>query len=101
MGGGVRKRMRLFVLIRAEDVSGVSGTGVVAEGVEFTDGTVAMRWLRRPYSVACYASIRDVVAVHGHGGKTRVKWLSEDGYRRDERWSEASGGSIVWSEPKR
>jgi len=100
MDGGGRRRMRLFVLVRAEDVSGVSGTGLVAEGVEFTDGTVVMRWLRRPYGVAFYASIRDVMAVHGHGGKTRVKWL-ENGYRRGERWSEASGGSIVWSEPKR
>lgn len=100
MDGGGRSRMRLFVLVRAEDVSGVSGTGVVAEGVEFTDGTVVMRWLRRPYSVAFYASIRDVMAVHGHGGKTRVKWL-ENGYRRGERWSETSGGSIGWSAPKR
>jgi hypothetical protein len=27
--------------------------------------------LRRPFSVAFYGSIRDVVAVHGHGGRTR------------------------------
>jgi hypothetical protein len=43
MGGVWRRRMRLFLLIRNEDVSGVSGTGIVAEGVEFSDGTVAMR----------------------------------------------------------
>jgi len=43
--------------------------------VEFSDGTVAMRWLRRPFSVAFYGSIRDVLAIHGHGGRTQVKWL--------------------------
>jgi hypothetical protein len=75
MGGVWRRRMRLFLLIRNEDVSGVSGTGIVAEGVEFSDGTVAMRWLRRLFSVAFYGSIRDVLAIHGHGGRTQVKWL--------------------------
>ena len=32
--------MRLFVLLREEDVTGVSGTGIVAEGVEWQDGRV-------------------------------------------------------------
>ena len=36
--------MRTFRLIRDEDPTGISGTGSVAEGVEFDDGTVAMRW---------------------------------------------------------
>ena len=35
---------RAFVLQRNEDETGVSGTGIVAEGVEFSDGTVALRW---------------------------------------------------------
>ena len=30
--------MNSFILRRLEDVSGVSGTGVVAEGVEFSNG---------------------------------------------------------------
>ena len=38
--------MRTFELHRDTDVSGVSGTGVVAEGVEFADGTTVVRWLR-------------------------------------------------------
>ena len=37
--------MRIFSLVRHEDVSGVSGTGRVADGVEFNDGTVVLRWL--------------------------------------------------------
>lgn len=95
-----RRRMRLFLLIRNEDVSGVSGTGIVAEGVEFSDGTVAMRWLRRPFSVAFYGSIRDVLAIHGHGGRTQVKWLGENHHERGEAWTKRSGGSIAWNEER-
>jgi hypothetical protein len=36
---------RRFQLIRYEDESGVSGTGVVAVGVEFPSGYVQMEWL--------------------------------------------------------
>lgn len=63
-----------FVLVRDEDVTGVSGTGVVAEGVEFTGGVVALRWLSDwPTSVVFHdKGYESVVAVHGHGGKTRV-----------------------------
>jgi len=78
----------MFLLVRSEDVSGVSGTGIVAEGVEFSDGTVAMRWLRHPFSVAFYGSIRDVLAIHGHGGKTRVKWLHENHYEQGVRYGQ-------------
>ncbi len=94
MGGVWRRRMRLFLLVRDEDVSGVSGTGIVAEGVEFSDGTVAMRWLRRPFSMAFYGSIRDVVAVHGHGGRTRVKWLGENHRGGGAEWTRPNGECI-------
>lgn len=64
--------MRSFVLKRTNDVSGVSGTGIVAEGVQFTDGTVAMRWLTATASTALYQSIDDVTTIHGHEGSTEV-----------------------------
>ena len=34
--------LKRFLLVRTEDVSGVSGTGVVAEGVMFPSGVVLM-----------------------------------------------------------
>lgn len=34
---------RLFTLERTIDITGISGTGIVAEGIQFSDGTVAMR----------------------------------------------------------
>lgn len=63
-----------FVLVRDVDVSGVSGTGVVAQGVEFADGTVALRWLSEwPTSVVFHErGIEAVKAVHGHSGATRL-----------------------------
>ncbi len=69
--------MRRFELHRDRDVTGVSGAGVVAEGVEFTDGTVALRWASAwPTSVVFHdRGIEAVRAVHGHSGATRIVWL--------------------------
>lgn len=66
--------MRKFILERDVDVSGVSGTGVVAEGVEFSDGTVALRWTSaNPTSVVFHDNgIDSVRQIHGHDGKTRI-----------------------------
>ena len=69
--------MRRFVLERHRDVSGVSGTGRVVEGVCFTDGTVAMRWVGGHASTVVYGSVDDVVSVHGHDGATRLTWIDE------------------------
>lgn len=67
---------RPFLLVRDTDVTGVSGTGVVAEGVEFRDGTVALRWTSEwPTSVVFHErGIEAVEAVHGHNGATRIVW---------------------------
>jgi hypothetical protein len=63
-----------FVLLRKEDETGVSGTGVVAEGVAFTDGSVALRWTSQwPTSVVFHdKGIESVEHVHGHNGKTQI-----------------------------
>lgn len=67
--------MRRFVLDRTQDPSGVSGLGLVAEGVAFTDGSVVLRWGSEHRSMGMYSSIEDVEYIHGHGGTTRVRWL--------------------------
>lgn len=66
---------RPFVLRRYKDVSGRSGTGIPAVGIEFPDGTCAMGWLTDVNSVAVYGSLSDVEDIHGHGGKTKVNYL--------------------------
>lgn len=67
--------MDLFELHRDHDQTGVSGVGVVAEGVVFTDGRVAMRWRTGTASTAIYDGVDDVAAIHGHQGLTRLVWL--------------------------
>lgn len=68
--------MREFVLMRNEDPSGVSGTGKVAEGVEFHDGQVVLSWFGQHHSIEVSPDIETVVAVHGHGGRTQIVWRS-------------------------
>jgi hypothetical protein len=65
-----------FRLVRHEDVSGSSGIGYVAEGVRFSDGKVVLHWVTDgPRSTAVYESVKDVEAIHGHGGATEVEWI--------------------------
>jgi hypothetical protein len=71
-----RAGLRLFVLDRLRDPTGTSGTGEVAEGIEFSDGTVALRWLSATPSTVLYQSVNDMLQVHGHGGSTVVRWLA-------------------------
>jgi hypothetical protein len=66
--------MRFFHLVRTEDESGVSGTGIVAEGVCFSNGKCALNWLTKYTSVAIYDSIEELENIHGHNGKTLVEW---------------------------
>ena len=75
--------MRTFHLQRDEDMSGLSGTGVVAEGVEFDDGTTVVRWreITGPNydrgvraTTVVFPSVEAVEALHGHNGATRIVW---------------------------
>jgi hypothetical protein len=70
--------MKRFTLDRTHDVSGISGLGTVAEGVQFSDGTAAIRWTCDLKSTAVYHSVDDIIAIHGHNGSTTVRWLDFD-----------------------
>lgn len=75
--------IRRFVLQRREDLTGVSGTGTVAEGVQFSDGKVAIRWKGQVRSTVLYDTVNDAVAIHGHEGRTIVDWLDTPHAPRD------------------
>jgi hypothetical protein len=64
--------MKTFKLVRKEDVSGVSGTGIVAEGVEFHDGQVVISWFGSYHSLEVHPSVAQVIIIHGHNGKTEA-----------------------------
>ena len=76
--------MRMFLLVRDDDITGISGTGTVAEGIEFDDGSVAMRWheVEGPHyergvraTTVLHQNIRSVEALHGHNGATHIEWI--------------------------
>lgn len=70
--------MRRFHLIRTEDVTGTSGTGQIAEGVETSSDKVLMEWTCEPASSVCvYASLEDLLKIHGHEGRTTIEWLDK------------------------
>src|SRR5690349_9941968 len=70
--------IRRFTLDRTEDETGVSGIGIVAEGVQFSSGRCAMIWLSIYSSMAFYDCMDDLIAIHGHNGKTVVRWLDDE-----------------------
>lgn len=61
-----------FHLFREEDVSGTSGTGVVARGVKLPSGACVLEWCTFHSSINIYKNMADVEAIHGHGGKTKL-----------------------------
>jgi hypothetical protein len=68
-------KIKRFNLIREKDISGVSGTGLVAWGVRFPDGKVVTRWNGVVAQTSVWDSITDVVAIHGHEGSTWIEWI--------------------------
>lgn len=66
------------LLIRLEDVSGVSGTGIVADVIQLRTGKVIVSWLPSQSNVSqieIFDSEQDLLAIHGHEGKTDLIWM--------------------------
>jgi hypothetical protein len=81
---GGRLFPRRFALVRHIDYTGISGIGVVAYGVVFSDGHVALRWCSDHPATSLWNSIDDVLAVHGHGDATSVQWIDDTSDRLQE-----------------
>ena len=68
-----------FTICRQSDESGISGTGVVIEGVEYATGQVVLHWLT-PFpkgSIAIFESLTDFKRVHVNPhptNKTIITW---------------------------
>lgn len=73
----VFSNFKRFLLIRDEDVSGVSGTGCVAEGIQFSDGTAVIHWKSKIHSTNIYGNIEEVLAIHGHGGASKIQFIDD------------------------
>lgn len=85
--------MRRFYLKRVIDETGVSGVGVITEGVEFSDGSCVMRWMTDVSSVAIYKNAFELLKIHGHSGKTLFDHdLSDEAWY----WENVNLRYILW-----
>lgn len=71
--------MKTFLLKRTRDISDVSGIGIVAEGMVFSDGTVILKWLSNISSINIYKNVQDMLTIHNHidtkhEGGTSIIW---------------------------
>lgn len=78
---------RIFYLVRIEDETGVSGRGIVGEGVRWSDGSVSIRWVGATPSFVNYEGLPEDLTrrgeahartVHGHHGKTKLVWADDE-----------------------
>lgn len=61
------------LLVRSEDVSGVSGTGDVALVERLRSGVLLVRWVAGG-GLTVWASTIPLLNVHGHDGRTIIEW---------------------------
>lgn len=69
---------RNFKFVRVEDETGLSGEGVVAEGIEFSNGMCAISWLTGMHSIGVYPNVKQMEAIHGHNGRTKVVFETQE-----------------------
>lgn len=66
----------VFKLERETDVTGVSGTGTVAYGIEFgSTGGVLIGWVGEHQTITHHRNRESVEAIHCHNGATKIVWL--------------------------
>lgn len=75
LGHATDSATRRFVLNRIDDITGLSGTGVVADGVLWPTGQVTLCWRGDHSSIAVWQTLDDAIAIHGHEGKTRFVFV--------------------------
>lgn len=80
----VARRPRRFALRRVEDVHDFTGPGVVAYGVEWPDGRASYRWNSTLATTVSADSVADVVAIHGHDGRTELVWLDPCSFEAEQ-----------------
>jgi hypothetical protein len=91
---------RRFRLVRDRDITGISGTGHIADGILWNDGTAEIRWLgdwpTTQHHDRGYPSIQH---INGHGGATRVDWMDSnawvDGLDADLQGVRARAGNVA------
>lgn len=76
--------IRRWIMVRNEDISGVSGTGLVAAGVEFATGGVAGSFVSKYPGCFTYPSMSILQHVHSHEGAHDTKIIYVDNLDDEE-----------------
>lgn len=95
-----RPGFRRFYGQRDDDVTGISGEGIVIEGVVFSDGYGVTHWLNQapqfePKTDVWYKPFLRpngtdaFTKISGHGGRTRLVWVDERDIVRETVESES------------
>ena len=77
--GPKKPEVQVFKMIRNDDESGISGTGVVVEGTVFSDGTVVVRWLGATPCKAHWDSFEAFAKIHIEShpdNNTEIVWYT-------------------------
>jgi hypothetical protein len=69
---------RRWRLVRSEDVTGISGTGIVVQGLELPSGPCVYTWVGERSTTTIARSVEDVQEIHGHGGRTVLEWIDRE-----------------------
>ncbi len=69
--------IKIYHLIRKEDVSQVSGTGDVGTLVEFSDGFCVLKWNTALWSVELFKNKKTCLQIHGHENKSTLVYEGE------------------------
>lgn len=70
--------MRRFILDRSQDITGISGTGVIAYGIEWLpDGPCDLFWLRTK-TTGQYPSIKSLQSIHCYNDNAKVIWVENE-----------------------
>lgn len=64
--------VRWYTLERHRDVTGISGTGSVADIAVLPNGEAVMKWHGDRSSLVLYRNLDDLISIHGHEGSTEV-----------------------------
>ncbi|MFK4085560.1 hypothetical protein ACI2LF_15710 [Kribbella sp. NPDC020789] len=59
---------RRFWLVQRE-------AGIVAEGIVWSSGQVAVHWPGQPLATSQWASLEGLLAVHGSGERATIEWI--------------------------
>lgn len=67
-------KIKPFYLMRHQDLSGLSGTGIIAIGVVYPNGKAHMQWVSYKTSFEMHDSVENLIDIHSHGGATELLW---------------------------